>query len=220
MGKVTALCGIFLAFIASSSSATIVGFSAGGTGAPSSYTPLGGYAMTPFPLDGRPTWGALVGEVSSPIQGVVGFNQPLEHYLTPAEWATWSHGYTGDVYDTGTASNVALTLPAGTKAFYFYVEPTLYDYFDVIATANSGAAEIDHDVHGYGRALFYGFYATGGDTITSITISTTPDADGMAIGEFGINQDIGDNAVPEPLTCLLFAGSVLLGLGRLRRRLS
>lgn len=56
---------------------------------------LGPYSMTPFPADGQPT--GPVTAVAGPT-GPLGFDQSVDHTTVGAGWATWSHGYTGDVY--------------------------------------------------------------------------------------------------------------------------
>ncbi len=38
-------------------------------------------------------------------------------------WATWSHGYTGNVYYTNGQTTIGGNLSAGVKAFYLYAEP-------------------------------------------------------------------------------------------------
>ncbi|MFN8332426.1 MAG: hypothetical protein U0T81_14620 [Saprospiraceae bacterium] len=55
------------------------------------------------------------------------FNLPVNHREVPAGgWATWSHGYTGDVYATfGGALSRTITLPTNTRAFYLYIEGTI-----------------------------------------------------------------------------------------------
>jgi len=63
---------------------------------------------------------------------------------------------------------------------------------------------------GSGPDITYWFrYMTGTDWIEQTS-------DDLA---FELTIGAGNGAIPEPLTCLLFGGSVLFGLGRLRRRL-
>jgi len=56
----------------------------------------------------------------------------------------------------------------------------------VQATAQNGTTSGQVDVQGDSGAQYFGFYGTGGDTVQSITISTS-DSTGFAVGEFGIN---------------------------------
>jgi hypothetical protein len=172
------------------SGSSCVGFDGSpGTNAPPGT--LGGYAMTQFGLDPQPVCpdsGYIVAGVSDPA-GTVTFSQPLQHdRATISCWATWSHGYTGDVYDTLAAADptqVTLTLPAGTKAFYLYAEPNVFDLFDVTATAQDGTTSGPVQVQGNSGARYFGFYGTGDAEIATITITTT-DTSGLGIGEFGI----------------------------------
>jgi hypothetical protein len=158
-----------------------------GTDAPAAT--LGGYTMTPFPADTRPL-GNYVKLVNSPLGGAVGFIPDVIHLTIPT-WPSWSHGYTGDVYWTSTGvSSVELTLPAQTGAFYFYAQPR-HDSGTVTITASSNSTTISQDVDSNGGASYFGFYADGTDTLSSITItsitSSTSDID-FAVGEFGIAE--------------------------------
>jgi hypothetical protein len=158
-----------------------------GTAAPPST--LGPYTMTAFGPDPRPLCaGPVVTDVPDPA-GTITFSQALQHdQATGPCWATWSHGYTGDVYDTiGSVdpTAVTITLPAGTRAFYLYAEPNVFDVFDITATAQDGTTSTI-PVQGDSGAQYFGFYATGTLNLASITVSTTADAGGFAVGEFGI----------------------------------
>jgi hypothetical protein len=158
-----------------------------GTAAPPST--LGPYTMTAFGPDPRPLCaGPVVTDVPDPA-GTITFSQALQHdQATGPCWATWSHGYTGDVYDTiGSVdpTAVTITLPAGTRAFYLYAEPNVFDVFDITATAQDGTTSTI-PVQGNAGAQYFGFYATGTLNLASITVSTTADAGGFAVGEFGI----------------------------------
>lgn len=184
MRKAT-LCVALLAILACSSSAAILGL-AGGTLPPSTYNPLGGWPMTAFNPDGRPTSGFPVSDVPSPIAGLVSFSVPLGHYLTPGQWGTWSHGYVGDVYYAAQGA-VDLTMPAGTNAFYLYAEPNTGVY-NITATALGGAV-LTQTVSSSSGASYYGLWCTAGDTISSIAMTSAAD---FAIGEFGINQTLQD----------------------------
>jgi hypothetical protein len=157
---------------------------------------LGPYAMTAFGADPQPL-GSVSG-VNDPA-GTISFSTPLNHDRIGQGWATWSHGYTGDVYDTcftgaGCAaadpSTVTINLPAGTQAFYFYAEPNNLSPFTITAMAQDGTTSGPVTVDGNGGARYFGFYGVGGATLASITI-TADDPLGFAVGEFGISPAAG-----------------------------
>jgi Secretion system C-terminal sorting domain len=174
---------IAIGLLASSPSVAQIMFSVGpGTGAP---TPtLGPFSMTAFPADPAPIY-ANVTSAPGP-SGSVGFNKTMSHRRIGAGWATWSHGYRGDVYFTGTRS-VMMTMPANTVAFYFYAEPQRFAVFTITAIAQDGTSSGPIAVQGNSGARYFGFYSTGGVPLVSIT-ATTNDATGFAVGEFGIAQ--------------------------------
>jgi hypothetical protein len=155
-----------------------------GTGPPPAT--LGPYTMTPFGSDGRPL-GEQVSGVSDDAAGTIGFDPSLTHTRVGVGWSTWSHGYTGDVYYISPGSQITIMLPAGTKAFYFYAEPNVRSVFSVEATAQDGTTSGPVSVNGNAGAKYFGFYGTGAATLESITVTTSADADGLAVGEFGIN---------------------------------
>jgi hypothetical protein len=156
-----------------------------GTAAPPAT--LGGYTMTPFAADPQ-ALGVNVSSVAAPV-GSVGFSPSLSHRRVgaapPGNWLTWSHGYTGDVY-FATGTTATLTLPANTVAFYLYVEPNILGSANVTATSNGGITSGPVSVDGNAGAKYFGFYATGADTLTSITVDVPAPALGFAVGEFGI----------------------------------
>lgn len=153
-----------------------------GTGAPPST--LGPYTMQAFGTDPQPV-GSDVSSVAGPT-GSITFNPELEHDQVGNGWATWSNGYTGDVYATGDAESVTVGLPANTSAFYLYAEPDEFATFTVTATAQDGTSSGPVNVNGEAGAAYFGFYGTGGATISSVTVTTA--GDDFAIGEFGISS--------------------------------
>ena len=195
MKKLVVLMSIMILAGATAAPAAITGV-AGGTAAPAAT--LGPYTMTPFPADPQPTGYSPVTSVASPLGGSVGFSITMQHALAVSEWATWSHGYTGDVYYTGGVTSVTMTMPAGTDAFYFYAEPNPFNVYEIVATAQDGT-QITQMVSGSAGASYYGFYGTGGSLIGSIAV-TTPQPVDFAVGEFGIAGGV----IPAP-------GAVLLG---------
>jgi hypothetical protein len=171
-----------------------------GTGPPPAL--LGGYFMTPFPLDPQ---GSPVTSVASPLGGLLQFGTPtapqsLGHTTIGQGWATWSHGYTGDVYTNFTGggpmaendvdTTTVMTMPAFTKAFYFYAEPNFFAVYGIRAigvgtdgsVVNSGFLP----VNGASGARFYGFYSTTSADIARIVVTAKAAAGGFAVGEFGI----------------------------------
>jgi hypothetical protein len=155
-----------------------------GTAAPPST--LGPYQMTAFPTDTR-SIGAIVSGVTGPT-GAVEFSHTLSHARIGQGWQTWSNGYKSDVY-VSISKSVTLTLPASTRAFYLYAEPEQFMTISFTATSNNGTTSGSVPVAGQSGARYFGFYATGSDTITSITV-TTADPDGFAVGEFGISNGL------------------------------
>lgn len=69
-----------------------------GTGAPPAT--LGGYAMTPVPYPGAPGCTGITppGPIKTPVGSGITVSPWASQRCIGAGWATWSHGYKGDVY--------------------------------------------------------------------------------------------------------------------------
>jgi len=177
---------VALTIAASAARAAVVFDGSPGTAAPPAT--LGPHTMTPFASDARPVL-ADVSSVPSPLGGSLGFTPALNHRTIGNGWASWSHGYTGDVYYSNGATSVTMTMPAGTKAFYFYAEPNPFAVFDITATTNTGVTSGPIPVDGTGGATYFGFY-TGlnpFETIATINVSSLILAEvGLSYFGFGV----------------------------------
>jgi hypothetical protein len=171
---------LLFAFVGSASAVvptTITGVALGTSAPP---TILGGSSLTAFGPDLTPD-GTDVTSI-----GALTFDQTVRHDIIGTGWGTWSHGYAGSVYDTGSAVNpttLTLTLASPVSAFYFYVESVNFSSFSFTATSQDGTA-VTQTVSGDTGAAGFGFYTSGLDLISSISI-LSGDADGFAVGEFG-----------------------------------
>jgi hypothetical protein len=95
---------------------------------------------------------------------------------------TWSHEYQGDVYFTGSGvTSQSITLPSGTRAFYFYVEPDPFASHTFEVVADGAAVKVT--AHGSAGAKYVGVYNMDG-TISSIRITCLTGA-AFATGEYG-----------------------------------
>jgi hypothetical protein len=164
-----------------------------GTGSPPFI--VGYYQMLPFDQAAQAAVPntTLVTEIpGSPVPGTLTSSIALEKRTIGSGWATWSHGYAGPVFVTPLSSGaqtVVLTLPAGAHAFYFYVEPNSFGVFSITATTNSGATSGPIGVDGSAGARGFGFYATAGETISTITIAGEEGAQGFALAEFAVGVE-------------------------------
>jgi len=176
---------------AATPSATLVFDLGPGTGAPPST--LGGYTMTPVPYPGAPGCTGITppGPIPTPGGDIDVAPWDMQRCIG-AGWFTWSHGYSGDVYFTGGTTSQTITLPPGTAAFYFYVEPNPFEEhtFEVVADGESSGT---FTAHGDAGATYVGVYDSGGGSISTITITSSAD---FATGEFGWSGD-GGGAGPD-----------------------
>ena len=159
-----------------------------GSGAPPAT--LGGYTMTAVPGSSVADNTTTISSVASPLGGTIGFSPSVITRTVPATWNNWSHGFTGRVYDSGLdVQTLTLTLPANTKAFYFYAEGSDYSTYNIMATTNNGGSSGMVPVTTPNGAKYFGFYVNQpGVDLMTITITVQNGSDGFAVGEFGISQ--------------------------------
>lgn len=203
-----------------------------GTSAPNAT--LGGYAVLPFSADSR-NLGDQVASFTPPpgstVSGDMLSDIPLEHSSVGNGWGTWGNSYNGDVYwlDEETygsidpvtglyASSLTLTLPADTKAFYFYLEPNFFGTFDFVVSSDSVSKTLQVD--GNGGAQGIGFYTDDPSlSLASIQIEREGGfSDGYAIGEFGING-VAPQGLPEGGASAGLLAALVFGLFKMQERL-
>ena len=166
-----------------------------GTAAPPAT--LGGHTMTQFdqsPQAAIPDGTSGIALIpGAPMGGTLGISAAASKFTVGNGWGTsetWGHGYLGPVFYS-TSNPVTLTLPAGTKAFYFYTQSSWVGTWNITATTDSGTSSGPISVSsGFSAptgANGFGFYSTAGESIISISVtsSTSP---GLGFAEFGISD--------------------------------
>jgi len=123
-------------------------------------------------------------------------------------WATWSHGYTGEVfYNNGLLETGYDLNMSGVYAFDAYIEPNPFSLqtFTITAYGSDGGMDtVVRDAEGSAGAAHFGFFASG-ETLTRIEIEGSSD---WAIGEWRVGT-------PAPGALALLG---LAGLTARRRR--
>ncbi|MFG0284847.1 MAG: hypothetical protein ACF8R7_10540 [Phycisphaerales bacterium JB039] len=137
--------------------------------------------LTEFGADPRPTFTEVSG-VPTPLGGEITFSYPLEHRRIGDGWATWSHGYTGDVYRTVGFNTVRVDMPEGVNRFRMGVEPAPFSDIEFAISVNNGSRTVTEVISGQAGAKGFGFC---GD-LRNIEIKTIGVKTDFAIGEFAI----------------------------------
>jgi surface antigen len=151
--------------------------------------------LGPFTMQRFPARGALLRATNASVwgpTGAIGFQPALTGLEVANGWRTWSNGFTGDVYEASasvrsplSSPGLTISLPPGTKAFYFYAEPNHWATFSITVTVQETASASRGwalQVAGEGGAEYFGFYSKN-STISAIYVSSQ---ETYAVGEFGI----------------------------------
>ena len=132
-------------------------------------------------------------------------------------WASWSGGFTGDVFYSKGLTSITAGISA-IDAFGLELEPNPQDVITMSLILNDGSVvtqEITQDVDGDGGAKFFGWVGAG---IVSITMSAESD---FAFGRFVEAEIDTGTSIPEPGSLLLLIGSLgVLGAAARRKQQS
>jgi len=159
-----------------------------------------------------------VSALSSPF-GDLTFSSDAQELVVGSYWKTWSNGYNGEVYYNEGNTSFQITLPDDIVAFDLYLQPEQFNMFDIELTGMNGAtttASLSQSIAGNGGAQYFGFYATNGDTLKTITIT---DKSGGAANGFAVAQ-LRVAHVPEPMTIGGSIFALAFGLHMRKKRAS
>jgi hypothetical protein len=123
--------------------------------------------------------------------GTLNLNPAHMKLIVGSSWATWSHGYTGEIFWTQGATSATLTMPNAdhqVSAFDCYLEPNPFSVntFTITGTAfNGDTTTFTMTANGSSGASHFGVYTTDGCCLQSVTISGQVD---WAIGELRLGQ--------------------------------
>lgn len=167
---------------------------------------MAGYPMTLIPQDDR-QWQDVI-SAQDGLGGEVRFSHLVNVRRVAEGWATWSHGYTGTIYDNNGFTETTVFFAPGTKAAFLYTEPGPFGVFSMTITGSDGTStfSLSEGVEGSVGAAGFGFYTSDFADIVSIRINGDTD---FGVGEIAVSR------VPVPGNTWVVA--VCLVLGRCRR---
>lgn len=141
------------------------------------------------------------------------FDNQVNKRTIGAGWASWSGGFTGDVFYSNGFTSITADISA-IDAFGLELEPNPFEIVTMTLTLEDGTV-LTQDVDGAGGAKFFGWVGAG---IASFTMSAATD---FAFGRFvEADVDTGTN-IPEPASLVLLIGSLgVLGAAARRRQRS
>ena len=173
-----------------------------------------------------------VSQISSP-SNTLSFSNTVQKAYVGTDWAklATSRLTTGSpVYFNGGANSTTISLANAVAALDLVVETNSLAplVFNIAVTAFGGVTQtLTQGVQGNVGGKYFGFYTTGTDRISSITIAAPAGAQGFAMGEFRLGsvqaqqsaEPQPSQAVPEPTTVMgaVVFGSFLAG-AKLKRK--
>lgn len=180
-----------------------------------------GYKMLNVPNDSSVAGGfTAVKQLASPA-GSLTFSQNVYKAYVGTDWAklATSRLTAGSAvyYNPTTSVNISLTGAILALDLFVETNSTLPILFNIAIKAFGGTTQTlqTQAVAGNIGGQYFGFYATEGDTITSISIAAPSQAQGFAIGELRVASE----KVPEPTTILgTLAFGSFLARTRLKRK--
>lgn len=180
-----------------------------GTGAPANT--LGPYSLLGLAPDTRPT-GSVVWDLPDPV--AVSFDRPMKLLGIGDGWSSWSHGFAGDVYATGT-SELVITPAPNTYAIGLSIEPDLTGVMQFIVGV--GGTTVTLAIDGDAGSQWIGFWSDDlGTPLGPLWIrDATGTAGGFAVGEIAVCTI---ENVPEPAVFALVFASGLVVLASVRIR--
>jgi hypothetical protein len=166
-----------------------------------------------------------VNKISSP-SNTLSFSNTVYKAYVGTDWAKLASSRltTGSpVYFNGGANSTTISLANAVAALDLVVETNSLApiVFNIAVTAFGGVTQtLTQGVQGDVGGKYFGFYTTGTDRISSITITAPSGAEGFAMGEFRVGDAQAQaQAVPEPTTVMgaVVFGSFLAG-AKLKRK--
>ncbi len=166
-----------------------------------------------------------VQQISSP-SNTLSFSNTVYKAYVGTDWAKLASSRLtagSAVYFNGGANSTTISLAKAVAALDLVVETNSLAplVFNIAITAFGGGTQqiLTQGIRGDVGGQYFGFYATGTDMISSITISAPSQAEGFAMGEFRLGDPIPapeSEAVPEPAT---IAGTLAFGAFVARSRM-
>jgi len=218
--KARVLAIVVLGLVAGAANAVVTFVNLGIVAPPATLGPYSVPAFSQVPQAAISNGTSVTQVPGGPNGAVLTLSQLTQKATVPlGGWNNWSNGYTGAVYFTTTNATPLtrlITLPAGTKAFYFYTEGDNFATVNVTVTPSPGAP-VTQSVTTPNGANGFGFF-TSGEDLVSVQVDIDPAASGFAVGEFGLNSARAQaipTLQPEMLAATLL---LLLGAGIWARR--
>lgn len=184
-----------------------------GTGGENTLSNLG-FNMESVPNDPSVSGGyTSVNQISSP-SNTLSFGNTVYKAYVGTDWAKLATSRLNQgsaVYFNGGANATTISFAKPVAAFDFVVETNSLasQLFDITVTGFGTVTQgLTQSLKGSVGGKYFGFYTTGTDLISSITINAPSGADGFAMGEFRFGEAQEQKQVPEPASTL-----GLLGLG-------